>query len=287
MTYTEPIPTPLLEVRVHDLAVRPGLTGLCAGYENKEWRARQLAAHLIEWLPEFALTRKEISNIGSHNLVRVLSRAAQVIYQTPNAPNRGEIGELLLHVAVRQVFNSLPAISKFYFKDSVNSTVKGFDAVHVVVSGDRLELWLGEVKFYTSIASAIREVAQEISDHCTEQYLRNEFALIANKIDDTWPHADRLRTLLDRNTSLDNVFDALTIPVFLAFESPTVREHDNVSEAFRQALETELRAHHASFSDKPLPSAAHVHLFLFPMKVKAALVEAFDERLKACQLIGT
>src|SRR5262249_11154921 len=76
--YSEPIPTPFLEVRLHDLAANPGLTGLCAGYESREWRAKQLAAHLIEWLPEFALTRKEIANIGPHNLVRILTRAAQV-----------------------------------------------------------------------------------------------------------------------------------------------------------------------------------------------------------------
>ena len=34
------------------------------------------------------------------------------------------------------------AISKVFFKDSPNDTVKGFDAVHVVESLDGLELWL-------------------------------------------------------------------------------------------------------------------------------------------------
>jgi len=57
---------------------------------------------------------------------------------------RGEIGELLLHVICREVFKTYPAITKYFYKDSANNTVKGFDAVHVVVGGDGLELWLGE-----------------------------------------------------------------------------------------------------------------------------------------------
>jgi hypothetical protein len=113
-----PHPREFLTVRVHELSQSPGLTGLCAGYESGDWRASQLAAHLIEWLPEFALTHKEIESLGPHNLVRLLGKAASVIYNTRTASrshrgSRGEIGEILLHVALRQVFGTLPAVSKF------------------------------------------------------------------------------------------------------------------------------------------------------------------------------
>ena len=47
---------------------------MAAGYECGEWRAEQLAAHLVEWLPEFALSHKEIESLAAHNLVRLLSR---------------------------------------------------------------------------------------------------------------------------------------------------------------------------------------------------------------------
>src|SRR3712207_6996007 len=53
---------------------------------------------------------------------------------------RGEFGELLLHSVIRDVFHSEPAISKIFFKDSANDTVKGFDAVHVVEVEGSLEL---------------------------------------------------------------------------------------------------------------------------------------------------
>lgn len=269
----------------------PGLTGLCAGYESGEWRANQLARHLIEWLPEFALTYKEIESLGPHNLVRLLARAATVIYNTrtaspSNRNKRGEIGEILLHAALRQVFKTLPAISKFYFKDAANNTVKGFDAVHVVASPSSLELWLGEVKFYTSIAQAINEVVDEIVKHTANDYLRSEFALITNKIDDSWPHAARLKRLLDANTSLDTVFDSMVVPVLLTYESSVVQAHSAVSAAFEDAIRQELRRHHGTFAAKALPRHIRIHLFLLPMKAKQALVSAFDGRLQSCQSIA-
>lgn len=285
------IPEPLLDVRVHQVDPSPGLTALCAGYEFGEWRAAQLARHLIEWLPEFALTHSELQSLGAHNLASLLARAAQLIYDTRTAnphlrDRRGEIGELLLHIAVRQVFDTLPAISKFYFKDSVNGTVKGFDAVHVVVSASRLELWLGEVKFKVDVAEAIREVVAEIDAHTKRDYLRNEFALISNKIDPAWPHAERLGKLLHKNTPLDQVFDCMAIPVMLTFESPVLQSHKEISDAFRIAFEAEVRKHHKTFCGKSLPDNIRIHLFLFPMKDKKTLVEEFDRRLEACQLIG-
>ncbi len=287
-----PHPRPFLDVRIHEELPLPGITGLCAGYECGEWRAEQLAAHLIEWLPEFALSHKEIESLGTHNLVRLLSRAARVIYDTRTASaadrdKRGEIGELLLHVAIRQVFKSVPAISKFYFKDSANNTVKGFDAVHVVAADESLELWLGEVKFYKNISSAISDVVGEITRHTERNYLRSEFALIVNKIDASWPHAERLKSLLDPNTPLNRIFDRMAIPVFLSYESAVLASHTDVSAKFLAAIKRELRKHHKTFSAKELPDSIRVHLFLLPMKCKKSLVDAFDRRLESCQSIGS
>jgi len=284
-------PDPFLEVRVHDLSLSPSLTGLCAGYESREWRADQLAAHLIEWLPEFALTHKELESLGSHNAVRLLSRAAQVIYNTRTASPesrhlRGEIGELLLHVAIRQVFSTLPAISKFYYKDSANDTVKGFDAVHVIATNTSLELWLGEVKFYTDVNAAIRDVLNDIIDHTKKDYLKQEFAAITNKIDDSWPNYERLSKLLHPNTALDDVFDCMKIAVFLTYESPVVKSHSKLTAKYKSEFENELRKHYKRFCRKQLPENLSIHLFMLPLHLKKSLVEAFDRRLESCQTIG-
>ena len=52
-------PPDFLAIRVHHEDAPVGLTGLCAGYEGGAWRVAQLASHLLEWLPDFALTFSE------------------------------------------------------------------------------------------------------------------------------------------------------------------------------------------------------------------------------------
>ena len=123
-------PTPFLEVRVQDLGDDPTLTGICAGYERSEWRAEQLADHVMDWLPEFALNYAELRSVQPGNMTQLMREAAEKVYQSDKFKNRGEFGEVFLHIAIRQVFGSLPAISKIFYKSSRNDPVKGFDAIH-------------------------------------------------------------------------------------------------------------------------------------------------------------
>jgi hypothetical protein len=275
-------PNPFLTVRVHDLTVKPSMTGLCVGYEAGRWRAKELASHMMEWLPEFALDHTEQQSINAGSAARALRNAAQRVYQTDKFKKRGEFGELLLHIAIRQVFGTIPAISKIYYKDSVNATVKGFDCVHIVDAPQSLELWLGEVKFYESVTHAITDVVKELEAHTQHDYLRREFAAIITKIDPAWPHADRLKKLLDPNTSLDKVFDALCIPVLLTYNSGVVNTHQKVTAAYITAFEAEIRGHHRTFSSKVLP-AVRIHVFLVPLQEKKALLKELDQGLKTWQ----
>jgi hypothetical protein len=282
---TSPQPDKFFEIRVHHLDKLCGLTAVCAGYELKEWRHAQLAGHLIKWLPEFALTYGELQSLQSYNAAELVAKAARSVYMSDKYKKRGEIGELLLHVICREVFKTYPAISKYFYKDSSNNTVKGFDAVHVVVSDTRLELWLGESKFYKNIGQAIAAAVEDLKAHTKRDYLRAEFVTIRNMLDPKWPHADRLKQLLRPNVSLDKIFDAVCIPVLLTYNSDTISAHDKVSKEFIAAFEAEVMGHYATFSGKNPLKEIRVHLFLLPAKDKQTLLNEFDTRLKACQAI--
>ncbi|RMG19902.1 MAG: DUF1837 domain-containing protein [Methanobacteriota archaeon] len=279
-------PDPFLIVRVHRLDIEPSLSGLCVGYEEGEWRASQFASHLIEWLPEFALTYSELESIHSGNLVDLLRQAAKKVYESKKFQSRGEFGELILHAAIRQVFNSVPAISKIYYKSARNDTVKGFDAVHVVqCNGGELELWLGEAKFYKDINQAIYDVIQELKDHSQRDYLRDEFLLISGKIDDEWESAKQLKQLIHRNTSMDVIFRAVRVPVLLTYDSECVKDFNECSDGYVQAFEAEINHHYENFASKELPEKVIIHLFLLPLKSKEKLVEELDRKLKAVHQI--
>jgi HamA len=276
-------PRPFMEIRVHDLTVMPTVTGLCIGYERGQWRAPQFADHLMEWLPEFALTYTEIEGIHSGNMVALMREAAKKVYATKKFKNRGEFGELFLHAAIRQVFGSLPAISKIYYKSARNETVKGFDAVHVISGAEGLELWLGEAKFYDDIGRAIRDVVKELKVHTERDYLRDEFLLIAGKIDQSWPHAESLKTLLSPNTSLDQVFKSVSIPVLLTYDSPCVATHKECSEDYVKEFRKEVMRHYVAFKSKELPKNVTVHLFLLPLELKQGLIAELDRKLRGWQ----
>ena len=279
-------PDPFLEVRVRRATPAPGVTALCAGYENGKWRAEQLAAHLMTWLPEFALKHSEFEAIGGHNAAVMLARAARSVYKSKKYEGRGELGELILHAVVRQVFDTVPAIAKFFYKDGANETVKGFDLVHVVALQDALELWLGEAKFFDDIGAAIREVLKDLDRHLKRDYLRGEFAAVTNKIDDTWPHAQKLKKLLHENTSLDQIFAATCIPVLLTYNSDAVSSHRKICDEYKAAFEEEVLKHRDTFAAQKLPTKTRIELLLVPLGSKKQLVDKFDEQLRRWQRIA-
>lgn len=274
-----------LAKRHRDDVCTPTLLGVCAGYEGGAWRCDQFAQHLIlDCLLDFILAHGEKEALTSTTAGRQLYEAAKIVYQTNKYKRRGEFGELLLHIVMRQFYGTLPAVSKLYVKTGVNDTVKGFDAVHVAVDGNDLELWLGEVKFYGDARQAIRDVTSELGDHFKAEYLRNEFILIGNNLDPSWPHADVLKRLIAPQASLDGIFAKVHVPVMVTYESPTIAKHnESESDAFKAELLAELKQHWTTFSGATLPDQVLIHFILVPLGSKASLQKALDDRLKALQ----
>ncbi len=273
-------PDPFLEVRVKDVDLNPTLLAMCAGYENNQWRAQQFASHLLEWLPEFCLKYSEIVGIGAHNMVKLLRNAATFIYDTEKVANRGEIGEIILHAIIRQEYNTYPFISKIFFKDSPNVTVKGFDCVHVVNDSDKLELWLGEAKFYKNFNEASREVCIELQSHIENDYLRKEFIAICNRIEAQHFASQRILNLLNRNTSLDKIFDHLVFPVLITYESDTINNFSRECEELKEGIKKEVYDNYRHFVKKVPPIKSIIHLILVPLGQKEKLIEAFDNEIR-------
>jgi len=285
-------PDYFLELVFHETSKHGDDLALCVGFERGVWRNEQLADHVMEWLPEFALNHSELNEIGHHNAVRIIKKAAQIVYKTEKYGTRGEFGEILLHIAIRQVYKTIPAVSKIYYKTAVNETVKGFDAVHVVKKADGLELWIGETKFYKDVTKAIYDVSKEIVDHLETDYLKSEFILIKNKIDPAWEEAELLKTLLDSNTSLDKVFKRVCIPILLTYESTIVQSGKVTDDDYIDAIRKEIKDSYARMRNKlndgykdrfkaALPIT--VHVILIPLKEKKPLIDALDARLKVMQ----
>jgi hypothetical protein len=271
-----------LKLIVHSATPPCGITGLCGGYELKEWRYEKFADWLFdEHLLDFALTYEDYIKIAHDNAIKRIRAAAKNVFQSNNL-NRGEFGELLLHGIIKETYDTVPAVSKIYFKDGPNETVKGFDAVHVVAIENELELWLGEVKFYNDFKRAVRDVVPEIEAHFQQKYLEKEFAAITNKIDRSFPYHDKLVKLLDPNTSLDDVFKCVCVPVLLTYDSDLVSKHKEFCQSYVDEILPEIQANHQHFMNK-VTCPVKIHLFLLPLEDKSKLAQTLLNKLSVWQ----
>lgn len=275
------MPKPLLEKRVDPTDLSPPSTAFCASYENGIWRMKPLVNDVFKrHLTSFALSFTAFDSIDGDSAADALARAAQSVYNTDKYQSRGEFGELFLHAILRDFYNAQPAVSKIFFKDSANDTVKGFDSVHIVEGEDGIELWLGEVKFYASLTSAISSVAAELTDHTKKKYLRREFVAITNKLDPAWTGTEIVADLLDQNRTLESIIDSVVIPILLTYNSPAVTAHDVLSDEYVAALEAELRSATARLNSKlKMKRPVRLVLILLPLHTKKKLVKYMHKKL--------
>lgn len=277
------LPVPFLVSRLSDEDQNPAFNCVCPGFELKKWRFERLAAHLTDWLPDFAIRHDDLPDEirGITEYRKLIEQAALRVYNTEKTESRGEIGELLLHAVCRQFSGTFPTVSKVYYKTSSNDVVKGFDLVHTRYDeiADELQLWLGEAKFYTSGNAAVAEAISSITTHLEAGFLNAEKMLLGGKISSDTPGYSKLEWLFERDTPLDEIFERLVIPILIAYDSDNpVKYLDDAS--YDAALLDEIDAFQEKFARK-LPNELSIYCIYFPMDSKKSLIEAFDRKLGA------
>ena len=274
-------PEPFLEVRCKDLTPPYPTTGLCAGYEGGVWRSARLADHLFQWLPFAALNQEMQLGFGSHNFVEFLRNAAAHIYKTKKTATRGELGELLLHLACILHFGTIPVMCKLVLKSTSNDTVKGFDGVHLVANGKGFELWLGESKFFTDPEEAIRDAIKSVKEHIIPSFLTTEKAMIFGHVGPDIPHRDAVLKLFKSQTSGDELLAMSVFPILVTYESQSIASFTEISAAYVQNLTTEVGALRAYFGEKAAGLKLRFQLIFVPLGKKKDVVDSFDKLLEA------
>ena len=124
---------------------------------------------------------------------------------------------------------------------------------------------------------------KELNAHIEIKYIKNEFIAITNKIDDSWPYANKLKSLLHPNTSLDDVFSKTCIPVLLTYDSTTLAKYNSRSNEYIAEIEKEFKKLHQIFCKKIDSFKLTIHLFLLPLNTKKDLIRSLEEKLKTWQ----
>ena len=213
---------------------------------------------------------------------------------------RGEFGELILHLLLRDFHNSLPLLSKIYFKDSRGHAVHGFDAVHIApdtTDNSKYSLWLGESKLYTDGKSGVKELTKDINEHFKKDYLRDEFTLISKTTDVGFYTPEQFKDLnkkeeyeqflklkdewlekIDESEKLQDILSSVTVPMLCTYTSDTFNKYtDETSPEFLDALKKEVEEIEKYFYKHlsiPNPiTNLNIILLLFPVPSKKELVQ--------------
>ena len=188
------------------------LHGYIVGFDFGQFRYDDLSEKLMDTIVDFAY--------GYHTGIlknydrRVLKEAAKSIYNIKGFTEvkfvyvdedselldcekraedkylkRGEFGELILHLLLRDFFKTLPLISKIHFKDSDGATVHGFDIVHIgsdINDSTKKSIFLGESKLYARKDNnagkhGVEDLVKDIEAHFKKDFLKREIALIGKK----------------------------------------------------------------------------------------------------------
>jgi hypothetical protein len=257
------------------------------GFDQNKFRLQPLVDIIMEVLPEFSLGYYKCQNISHTQIISKLREAARLVYLTDKYQQRGEFGEIILHLLLRDFCNTIPLISKIYFKDSHNMTVHGFDGIHITSENGVNKLWLGESKLYKCGSAGIDSLIKDLKEHLQADYLRNEFELISHKLPSNTPDIEHWRNLLHPHQTLDTIFKSIVIPMVCTYSSDLFKNHNDATTSYFNDFRNEVLSLRDRFDKGKVKIATDIEilLLLLPIPCKDELNSTLDKRLKGLQAI--
>ncbi|WP_149303826.1 HamA C-terminal domain-containing protein [Pareuzebyella sediminis] len=277
---------------------------------NSKYRIKPLINKLSDVIYEFAFGFHDGEETPNNEILSKLIEAAQSIYKIDAFQKvkdiyntgsieddledkylrRGEFGELVLHLLLRDFHNTIPLLSKIYFKDAYGATVHGFDAVHI--EPNTKTLWLGESKLYKDGKAGIKALIQDIEEHFKSDYLNSEFLIVSKKLKhfDNIPEKDYWIDLMSKSSKLIDQLESINIPLLCTYNCELFNKYsDENCEDFIEDYINEMQELKQYFDDNnnhPLKTKLNIILILFPVQDKVELVKGLHNKLSLMQKLG-
>lgn len=260
---------------------------------------------VLNTVPEYVFAQYEGPGIPQTDVVDKLREAARSIYKikdfelmrqwviegnrsayeelkTSPSARRGEFGELILHLLLRDFKSTIPLVSKVYFKDAAGVPVHGFDAVHI--TPDDETLWLGESKVYTDSKAGIRSLLNDLTEHFKTDYLNEQFLIIKKNLqNNSIPQRDEWLKKLSNCNRLKDRVKMINVPLLCVYPHDIYKLYSsmNCSGAvqYHELNIRELKDYFDSNYCHPLKQYINYILLLFPINDKKELITKLHERL--------
>lgn len=203
---------------------------------------------------------------------------------------KGIFGEVILHLFLKEFKDTIPLISKLYFKDSFAQEAKGFDSVHVSANGETL--WLGETKFYRTwkkhgvVKGGIDELVEDFKNHFSKDYLSEQYVIIKRGLETEYEHPQRAAWIekLNKPILLKDVFQYIRIPLLCVYEDGIAQDYlQPITEAAKDAgiiaHTTTVRDYYNSINTFPHKDQVETLLILMPIEAKRKIVKCMLEKI--------
>ncbi len=244
--------------------IRRALSSFDVRYEKEKWRSGELADHLLSWLPELALKASDLASVQHLRLRQKTREAIAAIKRNRSVTPEELLGETLLHVVVRQTTGSEPIACKLFVQGS--GELRSFKNAHIVHTKDRDELWLGRAALAaaSSYSAIVTQTMAELERALDTDFLKEERQTILALREPTHLLPTSLEAALSNGAPIDDLIEALCIPVLIAYDS-AVLAGGYIAEYRARLIDEVTSAYAASKSDLPGDiKMVKVHIFLVP-----------------------
>lgn len=269
------------------------------------WRIDDLIEAIISVVPEYVFADYIGESIPITKMVERLREAAKSIYkikdyelmyrayalcdeqakqevENGSFKRRGEFGELLLHLLLREFKGTIPLVSKVYFKDSAGVPAHGFDAVHI--SPNEGILWLGESKLYTDAKGGIKALLSDLEEHIKREYLDEQFVIIKKNLENnSIPQRDYWIGQLSSCVKLSERLKMINIPLLCVYPDKIYSRFFDVEDS--QAFDVHvndvyaLKKYFEEHNMHALKSQLNIILMLFSIKDKDEFLSKLHQKL--------
>lgn len=208
---------------------------------------KDIAKIIYNGIVEFAINEYEINyNDLEKEQLKVIKR--RIRYNPDDTTDTklkyGFYGEVLLDLILRCFLKTDVLLARGYLYSPIeNSEVKGFDAFHIIENDNKLDLWLGEAKFYIKFKKPITDVLEKLKISLSDGYVNKNLLAIIDLQDRFTAPSSRLKTILDKWEEDPNINLAqelkenqigITYPIFIAYEKTDL---DSYHESIKKCID--------------------------------------------------
>ncbi|CAM6766223.1 HamA C-terminal domain-containing protein [Klebsiella pneumoniae] len=263
---------------VAETALLRSLAGFDVEYDFGEWRCKELAEHLVEWLPEFCLRASEIANFQVHHAKTILAKSISTFTQA-KMPRDKLIAELILHTILRCRKDSEPIACKVFYESE--GKLSEFGNAHIVhQAGKADELWLGLSKMIPTgkMDDTLKEICSVLDTTISKAVLSSEREIIITLREPHHhlPTAEQFSKALSKHSPAQEMLKIMCFPILLAYDSDVLGR--GYASDYINHLKNEIMAHYSELKSRLPPKVLQVKIaiFLLPIENIQRLVIEFN-----------